>query len=106
MNGIIEVPDLMPGKIYYVKETNAAPGYRCTDDVYEIMLESQPIKEKSTFYVNGEKKDATYTEAHMTIINERGKVLPNTGSYWMYPMMALGLLFWVIGKRYQVEKKN
>lgn len=107
-SGNLTFTDLIVGKTYYMKETKAPQGYRIpinddgSDIVYKIKVTSTPVKNEFTFYVN----DKAYTTAStgnykvsgtkadrvcdMTIINERGKRLPETGSNMMLVLVIAG----------------
>ena len=108
-NGDLTFEDLIVGKTYYMKETKAPQGYRIpinedgSDIVYKIMVTSTPVKDQFTFYVN----DKPYTTSsngmftvtgtkadricNITVINERGKQLPETGSSMMLVFLAAGI---------------
>lgn len=123
-DGVLELRNLEVGKRYYMKETKAPEGYRIPVDlfrnplVYELWVESIPAKDTFLFYVNGKAYDASDSdgmfsvggtkadrETHVTVINETGMKLPDTGSKWMLPMLAAGGILCLIAGRQQKRKK-
>lgn len=113
--------DLIAGKTYYVKETKAPAGYRIpvNDDgsaiVYEIKAESVPVDGVFKFYVNGKAYTSNTgnfcvegTKADrigkITVVNEIGLKLPNTGSALMIPIMGAGAV--LMGIALVVSKKR
>lgn len=109
-NGDLTFKDLIVGKTYYMKETDAPKGYRIpvNDDgsaiVYKIRVTSTPVKNEFTFYVNDKAYNTSSTGSftvtgtkadricNMTIINERGKQLPETGSSMMLVLVIAGVV--------------
>ena len=108
-SGNLIFEDLIVGKTYYMKETDVPQGYRIpinddgSDIVYKIKVTSTPVNDEFTFYVNdkpytmlstgnysvsGTKADRV---CDMTIINERGKRLPETGSNMMLVLLIAGV---------------
>ena len=90
--GILYLNGLEIGKRYYLKETKAPGGYEITKDengdvhVYEIYVESTPVKDEFTCYVDGEKYEniagtKANREVQIEVINDVGHVRPKTGSY-------------------------
>ena len=93
-----------------MKETDAPKGYRIpvNDDgsaiVYKIRVTSTPVKNEFTFYVNDKAYNTSSTGSftvtgtkadricNMTIINERGKQLPETGSSMMLVLVIAGVV--------------
>ena len=108
-SGDLTFEDLIIGDTYYLKETKAPTGYRIpvnddgSDIVYTIKAESSPSSGVFNFIVN----DTTYTSSstgnywvsgstgdrvcNMTIINEVGLKLPNTGSNMMILLVIAGV---------------
>ena len=120
VNGILDLKDLEIGKLYYMKETKAPDGYRIPTDLlgrpllYELRVESIPTEDRFIFYVNGKEYDASdqngmFTvggtkadrEIHVTVINETGMKLPDTGSKWMIPIVTTGgvLCLFAVGQQ-------
>ena len=120
VNGILDLKDLEIGKLYYMKETKAPDGYRIPTDLlgrpllYELRVESIPTEDRFIFYVNGKEYDASdqngmFTvggtkadrEIHVTVINETGMKLPDTGSKWMIPIVTIGgvLCLFAVGQQ-------
>lgn len=107
--GLLQMDGLEVGKTYYLKETKAPKGYRIpvdlfgNDIIYEIRVESTPVQDVFTFYVDGKAYDSNsdpdgmFTvggtkadrEVHMTIVNTTGRRLPDTGSSRM-PLLFFG----------------
>lgn len=99
-------------KKYYLKETKAPVGYRLPADIfgnpviYEVYVESIPVKDEFIFYVNGvaydvnSDSDGIFTvagnkkerEVNMIIENKTGKLLPNAGSALTCLLLILGSL--------------
>lgn len=114
--GILNFEDLKVGQKYYLQETKAPAGYRLPLDesgnpvTYEIYTESTPVKDEFIFYVNGEAftsdsdSEGMFTVtgtkadrvAEMTIINNIGMKLPNTGSNTTLWMMLIAIIFGMI----------
>ncbi len=122
--------DLEVGKKYYIQETKAPKGYRIPTDlfgnpiVYEFYTESTPAKGEFIFYVDGK----AYTSAsdpngmftvtgtpkdrvvNMKIINNIGKLLPETGSSGTTILFLLGttciLLYFYLKKYQEMKGKN
>ena len=108
-SGNLTFEDLIVGKTYYMKETDAPQGYRIpinddgSDIVYKIMVTSTPVEDEFTFYVNDKPYTTLSTGNYkvsgtkadrvcdMTIINERGKRLPETGSSMMLVLLVAGV---------------
>lgn len=128
--GILTMKDLEVGKKYYIQETKAPKGYRIPTDlfgnpiVYEFYTESTPAKGEFIFYVDGK----AYTSAsdpngmftvtgtpkdrvvNMKIINNIGKLLPETGSSGTTILFLLGttciLLYFYLKKYQEMKGKN
>lgn len=108
-SGNLTFEDLIVGKTYYMKETDAPQGYRIpinedgSDIVYKIMVTSTPVEDEFTFYVNDKPYTTLSTGNYkvsgtkadrvcdMTIINERGSRLPETGSSMMLVLLVAGV---------------
>ena len=103
-NGALQFDSLQVGTRYYLKETKAPTGYQISEDVYELYALSTPVKDEFLFFLNGTADDADSAvkysidgtkanrEVNLTIKNEVGYVLPNTGSYATMAVPLLGLL--------------
>lgn len=106
--GLLRFHALKVGKKYYLKETKAPAGYQImTEDgeqhIYEIYALSTPANDDFLFYIDGKEYHSGDTgeftlsgtkadrEIHMTITNEVEFILPDTGSYAMLAMPAVGL---------------
>ena len=86
---------------YYLKETKAPDGYRLLEDTIKVSL--KPIDGTFKFLINDKEiqNDGNYTLAiennlytgTMTIVNERGNLLPATGSGTMIILVAAGCTF-------------
>ena len=112
--GILNFNELKVGQKYYLQETKAPAGYRLPLDqngnpvTYEVYTESTPTKDEFIFYVNGEAftsdSEGMFTVtgtkadrvAEMTIINNIGMKLPNTGSNTTLWMMLVAIIFGMI----------
>ena len=112
--GILKFNELKVGQKYYLQETKAPAGYRLPLDengnpvTYEVYTESTPTKDEFIFYVNGEAftsaSEGMFTVtgtkadrvAEMTIINNIGMKLPNTGSNTTLWMMSVAIIFGMI----------
>lgn len=109
-NGELRFEALSPERKYYLKETKAPAGYRIPVDedgnpyVYEIYATSTPVKEEFVLYINGEayaetsgqfhvSGPANAREAHVSIVNDIGVVLPHSGSSMTMIMLMLGTVF-------------
>ena len=116
-DGTLRFDNLIVGKTYYMKETKAPEGYRIpvnpdgSDIVYTIKAESIPVDNIFKVIINGKEYDSnsngdfkvTGTKADrvvdMTITNHTTKKLPETGSYWMIPILILGVCMMVCGRK-------
>lgn len=109
-DGELTFADLIPYKEYWMKETDAPPGYRIpvnddgSDIIWKIDVESVPVNDEFTFNVN----DTAYTVqstgsiwidgtkadrvCNMTVVNEVGMKLPNTGSSMMILLLIAGVM--------------
>lgn len=111
-NGELRLEGLAPERKYYLKETKAPAGYRIPLDedgnpyVYEIYATSIPVHNEFVLYVNGDAyTDATGQfgimgsteawEAHVSIVNDIGVVLPHTGSTLTIILLIVGTAFCV-----------
>ena len=112
--GLLNMEGLKIGKQYYLQETKAPKGYRLPLDAsgnpvtYEIRTESTPVKDEFIFYVNGKAfttdSDGMFTVTgtkadritNMTIVNNIGMKLPNTGSNTTMLLMMGALILGVI----------
>lgn len=108
--GNLTFKDLIPYKTYYMKETKAPVGYRIpvnadgSDIVWSIRVESSPVDGVFNYIVNGktytDKSTGTFTVSgtvadrvvNMSVVNEVGMKLPNTGSNWMIILVTAGVL--------------
>ena len=82
-----------------------------SDIVYTIKAESIPVDNIFKVIINGKEYDSnsngdfkvTGTKADrvvdMTITNHTTKKLPETGSYWMIPILILGVCMMVCGRK-------
>lgn len=121
-SGNLTIPNLIPEKTYYLKETKAPKGYKIpvnsdgSDIVWKIKVSSDPSKNVFEFYVNGTKytsSTGTYsvtgTKAdrivNMTVVNQIGAKLPNTGSSMMIILIIIGIVLMsgaiVVSKRHK-----
>lgn len=101
--------DLVPGTKYYYKETKAPEGYPTplnqdgSEIITEIYATSTPIQDKFSLFINGVEHTATSQDgsviidgdkdnrvAGMTVVNEIGIKLPETGSGAMIPLLLIG----------------
>ena len=116
-DGTLRFDNLIVGKTYYMKETKAPEGYRIpvnpdgSDIVYTIKAESIPVDNIFRVIINGKEYDSnsngdfkvTGTKADrvvdMTITNHTTKKLPETGSYWMIPILILGVGLMIYGMK-------
>ena len=108
-SGYLMFNNLKDRTTYYLKETDAPDGYRIPLDengnvhVFKIYVEATPVKGVFDFYIDDVKytsnqsNDSIYLEGDitnriivLTIINQTGKVLPETGSFLMFPLMIMG----------------
>ena len=109
-NGELKFEALSPERKYYLKETKAPAGYRIPVDkdgnpyVYEIYATSFPVKEEFVLYVNGEAYvetsgqfhvagSANAREAHVSVVNDIGVILPHSGSSMTMLMFIVGTFF-------------
>lgn len=123
--GILNFNELKVGQKYYLQETKAPAGYRLPLDengnlvTYEVYTESTPVKDEFIFYVNGEAftsdSEGMFTVtgtkadrvAEMTIINNIGMKLPNTGSNTTLLLMMAALILGIILLfRYTLERRR
>lgn len=101
--------DLVPGVKYYYKETKAPDCYPTplnqdgSEIITEIYATSTPIQDKFSLFINGVEHTATSQDgsviidgdkdnrvAGMTVVNEVGIKLPETGSGAMIPLLLIG----------------
>lgn len=111
-NGNLKFNNLRPGIRYYMKETDAPPGYKIPVDifgnvhVYEIYVESTPVNNVFNYYIDGTKYTINYTnskddiylagtkndrEVNLKVVNTIGMKLPKTGSFLMIPLVMVGI---------------
>ena len=107
--GIATFTDLVPGVKYYYKETRAPEGYRIplnpdgSEIITEVYATSTPVQDKFSLFINGVEHTATSQDgsviidgdkdnrvAGMTVVNEIGIKLPETGSGAMIPLLLIG----------------
>lgn len=108
--GNLTFDTLIPEKVYFLKETKAPEGYQIpinedgSDIVWKVQVKSVPVDDTFVFYVNDQEytaKDGQFyisgTKAdrvvHMTILNEVGVKLPETGGNGMLIFVGAGLEF-------------
>lgn len=127
--GILKIENLQAGTSYYLKETKAAAGYKIPLDaegnpvVYEISVETVPAQDIGILSVNGQVYDldsltdgmlaVTGTKAnrevHMTVLNEEGIRLPNTGSFgticFIFGTILAGTALVISFRKKEKEKK-
>ena len=107
-NGLLQVEGLKAGKKYYIKEIKAPWGYRLPTDeegndmVYEIWAESVPAKQEFAFYINGQ----VHSEPEISIVNESGNALPNTGGMTVVPILVFSSICILIGLKDKRKKKK
>lgn len=121
-DGELTFADLIPYKEYWMKETDAPPGYRIpvnddgSDIIWKIDVESVPVNDEFTFNVN----DTAYTVhstgsiwidgtkadrvCNMTVVNEVGMKLPNTGSSMMILLLIAGVM--LMGGAIVISRKS
>ena len=124
--GVALFTDLVPGTKYYYKETKAPEGYPTplnqdgSEIITEIYATSTPIQDKFSLFINGVEHTATSQDgsviidgdkdnrvAGMTVVNEIGIKLPETGSGAMIPLLLIGsflMLSYVYLDRKLIEK--
>ena len=111
-NGNLKFNNLIPGIRYYMKETDAPPGYKIPVDifgnvhVYEIYVESTPVNNVFNYYIDGTKYTINDTnsnndiylagtkndrEVNLKVVNTIGMKLPKTGSFLMIPLVMVGI---------------
>ena len=101
--------DLVPGVKYYYKETKAPDGYPTplnqdgSEIITEVYATSTPVQDKFSLFINGVEHIASSQDgsviidgdkdnrvAGMTVVNEIGIKLPETGSGAMIPLLLIG----------------
>lgn len=105
--GDLQISDLVPENMYYLKETKAPTGYRIpvnadgSDIVWMIRVTSDVVSGEFNFYVDGINHNGSEGTYHisgttadrvvdMTVVNKTGAKLPNTGSSSMMLIMFIG----------------
>ena len=107
--GVALFTDLVPGTKYYYKETKAPEGYPTplnqdgSEIITEIYATSTPIQDQFSIFINGVEHITTSQDdvitiegdkdnrvAGMTVVNEKGIKLPETGSGAMIPLLLIG----------------
>lgn len=121
--GTFKFENLTAFTTYYLKETKSPPGYMMSVDeegnpiVTEIYVSIIPARNEFKLYVNGAEYDFTSQgdfsffgtkeayELNMTVINEIGYVLPQTGSSTTLILMLAGLFIFLISISHMNTKK-
>ena len=101
---------------YYLKETKAPDGYRMLENAIKVSLKN--VDGKFTFFINDEAikenddnnsltiENGLYT-ANMTVVNQRGSLLPATGSTATLILVSAGTFMCLYGLSRKVKgKKN
>ena len=118
--GNLQISDLVPENVYYLKETKAPTGYRIpvnadgSDIVWMIRVTSDVVSGEFNFYVDGVNYNGSEGAYHisgttadrvvdMTVVNKTGAKLPNTGSSSMMLIMLIGTAL-VLGAMYSRRK--
>lgn len=108
--GELYFENLIVGKIYYLKETEAPAGYQIpvnkdgADIVYKLQTDSKVVDGEFAFIVNDKSYTSdrgmycvTNTEdgrvCEMTVLNYTGGRLPETGSSSMLILIGAGIIF-------------
>ncbi len=116
-DGTLEFNGLQVETKYYLKETKAPEGYRIpvnadgSDIIIEIYTKSSPSENVFEYYINGEKHTETTGDyavtgtkaeriVNLTVINQTGKKLPETGSYANLLLILAGIIC-MTGARYK-----
>ena len=106
-NGILTMENLIPGRHYYLKETEAPPGYRIPEEGrnYDIYVYSVPVDGIFDFSINGTTYHADQTDSSkpvylsgskadriicIGVINPVGLKLPDTGSSLTLALVLAG----------------
>lgn len=79
--GELTITGLKTKTNYYLKETKAPQGYELPYDLF-----GNPI----VYEISSDGTEAQ-KEISMTILNQTGMKLPNTGSFWMIPSLLIGV---------------
>lgn len=118
--GDLQISDLVPENVYYLKETKAPTGYRIpvnadgSDIIWAIRVTSDVVSGEFNFYVDGINHNGSEGTYHisgttadrvvdMTVVNKTGAKLPNTGSSSMMLIMLIGTAL-VLGAMYSKRK--
>lgn len=122
-NGEIYFDNLKVGTPYYLKETQAPPGYRIPLDpngqvhVYEIRTSAKPSLNQFFFTIDGVRYDVNSTTGDMhlegtkadrvismKVVNLITMKLPTTGSNAMIPLLIAGMSLMVIALKRSKNK--
>ncbi len=116
-NGILRLENLEAYETYYLKETKAPIGYQIPLDedgkvhVYEIYAENIPVRDEFLFSIDGQTDLCTIDgttakrEVHMTITNDLGATLPNTGTHAVASVPLAGVAMCAMSI-YQMNKQK
>lgn len=123
-NGDLSFKNIETGRDYYLKETKAPVGYKLPINgdgspvVYKIKVESDPLKDQLTVYLNDKAYDANSQgsiiiggtkgtrEINMTVVNTVNGKLPNTGSQNMIWLLTIGSILSIIALKKNKKCQN
>ena len=123
-NGVLSFDGLKNQTTYYFKETKAPQGYRIPVDsngkpyVHEVYVNAEPAKGIFNYTIDGTsynlssaatqsvslKGDINHRIISVTITNQTGKLLPETGSNHMVPLLLMGSFLMLIAMKHREEK--
>ena len=123
-NGVLSFDGLKNQTTYYFKETTAPQGYRIPVDangkpyVHEVYVNAEPAKGIFNYTIDGTsynlssaatqsvslKGDINHRIISVTITNQTGKLLPETGSNHMVPLLLMGSFLMLIAMKHREEK--